>query len=323
MGLGPFQAGAELYVGILAVTILVAATNAGVLGVSRLVYSMGLHRQMPDAMRRLHPRFRTPWLGILVFAGFACVALAPGQAEFLGAIYAFGAMLSFSMAHLAVLRLRIAQPDHARPYRSPGSVSIRGHELPPFALAGLAGTALSLAVVSALDLTVAATGSGWLAARRRRLRRLPPAPGPRPRLDVQGGDPRACGRARGRVRLSAGPRHRRRLDGRCCTAAKLAARKRRGIHVLVTITVPNARPPDAPMPKQRPRRIDHRAGQAAGRAARHRPLGEGAGGQAGRRIIEEAGTCGGGGRDEVPRRIAGAWVFGGTVETVSRPRRAG
>src|ERR671915_208829 len=97
MDLGALQAGAELYVGILAVTILVAATNAGVLGVSRLVYSMGLHRQMPDAMRRLHPRFRTPYLGILVFAGFACIAVAPGEAEFLGAIYAFGAMLSFSM----------------------------------------------------------------------------------------------------------------------------------------------------------------------------------------------------------------------------------
>src|ERR687893_758617 len=42
MDLGPLQAGLELYVGLLAVTILVAATNAGVLGVSRLGFSMGL-----------------------------------------------------------------------------------------------------------------------------------------------------------------------------------------------------------------------------------------------------------------------------------------
>ena len=135
MELGSLQVAAELYVGILAVTILVAATNAGVLGVSRLVYSMGLHRQMPDAMRRLHPRFRTPYLGILVFSGFACVAIAPGQAEFLGAIYAFGAMLSFSMAHLAVLRLRVTQPDfrartaarpRPRPRARPAAVRARG-----------------------------------------------------------------------------------------------------------------------------------------------------------------------------------------------------
>ena len=79
MELGAFQSGAEIYVAVLAVTILVAATNAGVLGVSRLVYSMGMHRQMPDGLRRLHPHFRTPYLGILVFSALACVALLPGR----------------------------------------------------------------------------------------------------------------------------------------------------------------------------------------------------------------------------------------------------
>ena len=111
---------------MLAVTILIAATNAGVLGVSRLVYSMGVHRQMPDSLRRLHPHFRTPYVGILAFSALACVALLPGQAEFLGAIYAFGAMLSFSMAHLAVIRLRVSEPDVPRPYRSPGHLHVRG-----------------------------------------------------------------------------------------------------------------------------------------------------------------------------------------------------
>src|SRR5687768_13709456 len=153
---------AELYVGVLAVTILVAATNAGVLGVSRLVYSMGMHRQMPDGMRRLHPHFRTPYIGILVFSAIAALALLPGQADFLGAIYAFGAMLSFSMAHLALLRLRVVHPDHERPYRSPGRLPFRGHDFPPFAVLGLAGTASSLLVVSVLDVQVAVAGTGWL-----------------------------------------------------------------------------------------------------------------------------------------------------------------
>ena len=83
---------------------------------------MGIHRQMPDGLRRLHPRFRTPYIGILVFSALACIALLPGQANFLGSIYAFGAMLSFSMAHLAVIRLRVTVPDAPRPYRSPGGV---------------------------------------------------------------------------------------------------------------------------------------------------------------------------------------------------------
>src|SRR6185436_4194316 len=110
MDLGPLQQPAEIYVGLLAATILFLATNAGIIGVSRLVYSMGIHRQLPDGLRRLHPRYRTPWIGILVFGGVAMLTILPGQAEFLGNMYAFGAMLSFTIAHVSVIRLRASQP---------------------------------------------------------------------------------------------------------------------------------------------------------------------------------------------------------------------
>src|ERR687886_1720672 len=95
--LGFLQGAGELYVGLLAATILFIATNAGIIGVSRLVYSMGIHRQVPDRLRQLHPRYGTPWVGILTFAAIACVLMIPGQAAFLGNIYAFGAMLSFTI----------------------------------------------------------------------------------------------------------------------------------------------------------------------------------------------------------------------------------
>ena len=50
----------EIYVGILAATILFIATNAGVIGASRVTYSMASYRQIPEVFRRLHPRFKTP-----------------------------------------------------------------------------------------------------------------------------------------------------------------------------------------------------------------------------------------------------------------------
>ncbi len=59
----------EIYVGILASTILFIATNAGVIGASRITYSMASHRQIPEVFRRLHPRFKTPWLALVVFRG--------------------------------------------------------------------------------------------------------------------------------------------------------------------------------------------------------------------------------------------------------------
>jgi len=321
--LGPLQSGVEVYVGVLAVTILVAATNAGVLGVSRLVYSMGIHRQMPDALRRLHPRFRTPWIGILVFSALACLAVLPGQAAFLGAIYAFGAMLSFSMAHLAVLRLRVIKPDHERPYRSPGSVRIRGRDLPPLALAGLAGTSLSLLVVSALDLTVAAAGSGWLVLgivvyvvyRRGQgldLVSTHKVAIPEPVVDHEA--------EYDSVLLHVGDDA---YDPQLvATAAKLAARRRRGIHVLVTIQVPKALVIDAPMSQAEAAAdsiIEQAKIQVGNRVSGHWEKVRA--GQQGRRIIEEA-------QDmraaavvmTLPRRVAGTSVFGKTIETVLAER---
>src|SRR3954463_10631932 len=141
LDLGTLQHPAEIYVGILAATILFIATNAGLIGVSRLTYSMGQYRQLPERLRQLHPKFRTPYVAIIVFGFIACVAILPGQAKFLGTIYAFGAMLSFTMAHLSVIALRIKQPDIDRPWRGPLNVRFRGHALPLFALFGGFGTA--------------------------------------------------------------------------------------------------------------------------------------------------------------------------------------
>ncbi|HEY4916085.1 MAG TPA: amino acid permease [Solirubrobacteraceae bacterium] len=160
--LGPLQSAGEVYVGILAATILFIAANAGIIGASRLVYSMGLHRQVPDRLSRLHPRYGTPWIGILLFGGIACLTIIPGEAEFLGNMYAFGAMLSFSIAHLSVIRLRIKEPDRPRPYRGPGTLRVAGRELPLFALFGLFGTGLAFVTVTILHLTVAGAGVVWI-----------------------------------------------------------------------------------------------------------------------------------------------------------------
>jgi APA family basic amino acid/polyamine antiporter len=161
--LGALQSAGEIYVGLLAATILFIATNAGIIGASRLVYSMGLHRQVPDRLSRLHPRFSTPWIGILAFGGVACVTIIPGKAEFLGNMYAFGAMLSFTVAHVSVIRLRVKEPDRPRPYRGPGTLRVAGRELPLFAVLGGIGTGLAFVTVTLLHLAVAVAGVFWLA----------------------------------------------------------------------------------------------------------------------------------------------------------------
>ena len=161
--LGVLQHASEVYVGILAATILFIATNAGMIGVSRLTYSMGQHRQLPEGLRQLHPKYRTPYVAIIVFGAIACLTIVPGQAEFLGKIYAFGAMLSFTIAHLSVCVLRAKAPDIKRPYRIPGNIHWRGNELPLLSVVGGLSTGVAFIVLSVLNIEVLVSGVLWIA----------------------------------------------------------------------------------------------------------------------------------------------------------------
>ena len=87
------------YVGVLAAVILVIATNAALIGVSRLTYSMGHYRQLPERVRQIHPHYRTPYVAIIAFSIVAAITLLPGQTDLLATLYSFGAMLSFTIAH--------------------------------------------------------------------------------------------------------------------------------------------------------------------------------------------------------------------------------
>jgi APA family basic amino acid/polyamine antiporter len=321
--LGPFQSAGELYVGLLAATILFIATNAAIIGVSRLVYSMGIHRQLPDGLRQLHPRYRTPWIGILVFSGVAIVTLLPGQADFLGLMYAFGAMLSFTIAHVSVIRLRIKLPEVHRPYRGPANVMFRGRDLPLFAIVGGTATAGAFLATVVLNPDVAAAGFTWLALGLivypiyRRSQGLDLASTHKVAIAQPVVDHEA---EYDSVLVHVGDDN---YDEQVvATAIKLAARRRRGIHVLVTITVPNSLQIDAPMREAEAAAdsiIEQAKLQGGGRVSGHWEKVRA--GQAGRRIIEEA-------QDmraaavvmTLPRRVAGTSVFGKTIETVLAER---
>src|SRR5215212_9087313 len=323
LDLGFLQQPTQVYVGLLAATILFLATNAGIIGVSRLVYSMGIHRQMPDALRRLHPRFRTPWIGILVFSGAAIVLILPGQETLLGSVYSFGALLSFTMAHAAVARLRATRPDLERPYRGPGNVRIGSYDAPLFALVGGSFTAIAFAVIVVLNLKVAAIGSAWLlvgivlyAGFRRRqgldLSSTHKVAIAQPVVDHEAEYDSVL------VHVGDGVYD----EQTVATAVKLAARRRRGIHVLVTIIVPKALPIDAPLADAESAAdtiIEQAKLQGGGRVSGHWEKVRA--GQAGRRIIEEA-------QDmratavviSLPQRVPGTSVFGKTIETVLAER---
>ena len=249
--------------------------------------------------------------------------ILPGQEDFLGNLYAFGALLSFTFAHASVARLRAKKKDVPRPYRGPGNVTIRGYDAPLFALVG--GTFTFVAFVR--DRGALSDGEqfgvGWLvlgviiyiAYRRRQgldLVSTHKVAIAQPVVDHEaeydsvlvhfgdsGYDEQVLATARGSPRASA-------AASTCWSPSRCPTRWRSTRRCPI---------------RRRPRRASSRRRKVSAAAACPATSSASAPGQAGRRIVEDAVEM----RAAaivmpLPRRIDGASLFGKTLETVLTER---
>jgi APA family basic amino acid/polyamine antiporter len=155
--------GLTYLVAALAAVTLVAAANSAMLGLSRLAYSLSTNRQIPSGLGRLHPQRSTPYV-LIILAGLIAAGLAASEnLDFLVGIYAFGAMLAFTIAHLSICRLRYAEPDRDRPYKVPLSIRLRGGELPLPAVFGALVSAAGWVAVMVVHEPARYVGLGWMA----------------------------------------------------------------------------------------------------------------------------------------------------------------
>jgi APA family basic amino acid/polyamine antiporter len=149
-------------VGALATVTLLAAANSAMLGLSRLAYSLSTNRQIPSGLGRLHPHRSTPYVLIIAAGVLAAGLVVPESIDFLVGIYAFGAMLAFTIAHLSICRLRYTEPDRDRPYKMPLSVRFRGGQLPLPAVFGALFSAAGWVAVMVVHEPARYVGLGWM-----------------------------------------------------------------------------------------------------------------------------------------------------------------
>jgi APA family basic amino acid/polyamine antiporter len=145
-----------------AVVTLIAAANSAMMGLARLAYSLSTNRQIPSAVGRLHPTRATPYVVIAIAAVLAAGLTVPQDLELMVGIFAFGALVGLTIAHLSIVVLRSKEPAGRRPYRMPGVVTVRGRPLP---LPAVIGAVLSFAAWVGLVTTHEGArwvGAGWL-----------------------------------------------------------------------------------------------------------------------------------------------------------------
>jgi len=155
------------FVGASGALILVASVTTSISGFSRLAYSLGEHGQLPRAFGQLNRRtLVSPWAIVsAVFVSSAIVIISgfiPHDVAYLASLFSFGVLLAFTATQLAVIKLRISEPDLPRPYRTPLNITVRGAEIP---LPAVVGSVLTFAAWIAAVVTHPGArylGPAWL-----------------------------------------------------------------------------------------------------------------------------------------------------------------
>jgi APA family basic amino acid/polyamine antiporter len=154
-------------VAILAAAILLIATNAGILGISRLSFSLGQRKLAPGFFNRIHPRFQTPYISIILFSAAGMLILIPGffspeVYSNVGILYAFGSLLAFMFSHASILMLRIREPELPRPFRLRWNINIKGYQLPVTTILGFIATAVVWVIIVISQPFIRWLGIGWM-----------------------------------------------------------------------------------------------------------------------------------------------------------------
>jgi APA family basic amino acid/polyamine antiporter len=114
--LGP--AGAILITIGLAIAGL-AATNEAIMAQSRVLYAMSRDGYLPKGLCKIHKRFCTPHVAIIVGAIFTVIFAATGFVNFVVYAVNLGFIIGFSIVNLSVIKLRKIAPHLKRPFKAP------------------------------------------------------------------------------------------------------------------------------------------------------------------------------------------------------------
>jgi basic amino acid/polyamine antiporter, APA family len=150
-------------VALVATPVLIWAASTSMLGVSRHIYTLAINRQIPSWLGKLDRRTATPYVAIVISGMIAIGLVVPTNVKLLAGIYAFGATLAITIAHLSIIRLRITQPEKRRPFRIPMGIPWGQAELPLPAILAAILSGLAFLSVLAYHSTARWVGLGWMA----------------------------------------------------------------------------------------------------------------------------------------------------------------
>ncbi len=133
--------------------ICLVSSNTGIIGVSRVVFSMSNFGLLPDWFSKVNPKTRTPVRTILVFGSIGALMALIGALDWVADLSNFGALLSYLMVNISLIILRQTDRETHRSWKIPFSLKIpyrgRNYEVPIPSLVGViaCGSIWSLVII--------------------------------------------------------------------------------------------------------------------------------------------------------------------------------
>ncbi len=168
--IGPFFA---IWVAIMGTLVNYVSTNTGIIGVSRVTFSMSRLGLLPKSFNRISARFRTPYLTLLVFVAVASLLLALGVElstfeiiPLIASVYNFGALIAYFYVNAAAIVLRFKDPS-SEGWKMPLNVTVhrggRPYQVPIIPFIGLAFTAVIWSILVLNNPGGRVAGAVWFA----------------------------------------------------------------------------------------------------------------------------------------------------------------
>jgi amino acid transporter len=124
LGKAVFGNAGKIIITVLAITTTTGVINAILATIPRMFYGMAHHQQLPPVFKTLHPKWKTPWIGILFLATAITIPLIllgknPNVLLLLISSATTCWLVTYIIAHVDVLVLRKKYPDYRRPFKTP------------------------------------------------------------------------------------------------------------------------------------------------------------------------------------------------------------
>jgi len=123
----PLNLAAEKTMGVVGVILLTVAgliaaltsLNSSIIASSRSAYAMSKDGHFPKPLGKIHNRFKTPFMSILIGSAIILFFSMIGTIEFVVYSINFGFLIGFSLVNLSLIKLRQSKPHLNRPFKTP------------------------------------------------------------------------------------------------------------------------------------------------------------------------------------------------------------